>query len=47
MGLTVNCRFYPRELAFPQYLPYLEWEECYDESVEFDGKHMPEGFWDA
>lgn len=47
MGLTVYCRFYPKGLALPQYLPYLDWDDCYGESVEFNGKHMPEGFWDA
>lgn len=47
MGLTVNCKFYPKEIALPQYLPYLGWDENYERTVEFNGKHMPEGFWDA
>jgi len=47
MGLTVNCRFYPKELTKPEYLPYLDYGECDNKTVEFNGKHMPEGFWDA
>jgi hypothetical protein len=47
MGLTVVCRFYPKELTKLQYLLYLDYGECYGKSVEFNGKHMPEGFWEA
>ena len=47
MGTTLFVRTYPDKIVTDDVLPYLDRGSDNDMAVEFNGKHMPEGFYDA